>query len=143
MDSQQMRVLWIIFLAMIGGCLMFGGVSLVAAPAPSPDQPVQAFLIVGSTLALSGIFGVYHFTLRKTDNPVQWKLFHLLGYALAEGGTLANLVFFFITRDTTFFFIAIAVLIAMATRYPRPMHKSSQGDGQDLRSPASFESRKD
>ena len=138
-----MRVLWIIFLAMIGGCLMFGAVSLVAAPAPSPDQPVQAFLIAGSALALSGIFGVYFFTLRKTENPAQWNLFHLIGYALAEGGTLANLVFFFITRDMTFFFIGIAVLIAMGTRYPRPPQKAGQGDGMDLRSPTSFESSKD
>lgn len=135
--SAQLRILWIIFMAMIGGCLAFAVVSLFVIQAEPSFEDGQPLLIVGGALAGAGIFGVYYFTLRAVTNPAQFHLFHIVGYALAEGATLANLVFHFATRDMIHIYIAAGVLAAMISRYPR---NPKGQDGTDLRAPGSFES---
>ena len=139
LPDQSVNIVRIIFLALIGGCLMFGVVSLMTQDTRSL-QDNEVYLYAGAATALAGIFGAYFFTLKKTDNPQEWVRNHIVGYAMAEGGTLVNLVFFFISGNTTYMYVAVAVLLALITRYPR---NPISDDGQDLRSSSTFESGKD
>gem|GEM_PF-1874721 len=127
----------IIFFALIMGCLMFAGASLTVR-GNQPVEDNQIFLIVGIVAAVAGAFGVYFFTQKKADSAAAWNVNHILGYALAEGTTMINLVFFFIGGKMVHIYVAAAILAAMISRYPRA--RLNQQDGQDLRSPGSFES---
>ncbi len=134
---QVVNTVRLIFLALIAGCIMFAAVTLMTDANREMQDPTT-YLVVGITIALIGIFGVYFFTLKKTPSPAQWTTNHIMGYAMVEGATMVNLVFFFMGGNSLFLYVAGASLLALISRYPR--NPGSSGEGQDLRSPGSFES---
>ncbi|MBI38864.1 MAG: hypothetical protein CMF59_04640 [Leptospiraceae bacterium] len=134
--QQAVNTVRLIFFSLIAGCIMFAVVIFLTEPGRE-IQENSAFLFPGIAVALAGIFGVYFFTLKKAKSPTRWSSNHIIGYALAEGAIMMNLVFLFLGGDTTFLYVAGASLVALISRYPRNPNRSS--DGQDLRSSGSFE----
>ena len=113
-------------LAMLGGVLLFGGVSwfLTHTPdwtAPEPGVADQLTMITRSTWVIVGVvLTILFLKFRDSTNPARASSVAILAWALGETLALLGGVVFFLTSATAWYIAGVIALCLTFFAFPAP-----------------------
>jgi hypothetical protein len=121
------KALWSLYMAVVSGAVSATAVVFYLTKGSAADANPQ-FVYAGFAVAIMmGIGGlvIFRSLLLKaqlkttlTQKLDAYRISYLLILATFEGAGLINMIFYFLNGDTGNFFVGLAMLVVMLTRYP-------------------------